>query len=282
MADQEMTQRKTISAINDWLVKRSPLYDYPSEKLKFIGIVEEKGRRNAAQLIANMLACHGLSVDIKNTDELFHYSFEEKNLFLLIDRYLNYLQKQVDNKKDVIIFQICKDFMNIYPLLQTPFDIFMHTMSEPNGINMQGEIVQEIGPYKAFIDHLPKNCVIAVSMDNLTCVDFLEVLKDRMVITYGLSSRATVTASSIETEPFLKFHFCIQRGITTNNGVEIEPMEFPAQFRLLGTWSVYDILAAATGAMVLGVLPEEITSGFAGLEGYAAKTENEKNIYISY
>lgn len=282
MTDREMTQLKTISDINDWLVKRSQRYDYPSEKLKFIGIVEERGRMIAAQMITNMLECHGLSADIKNTDELFHYSFGEENLSLLVDRYLNYLQKQVDNKKDVIIFQIYTDFINVYPLLQTPFDVFIHTMPEPNGTNFQGEIVQEISLCKAFIDHLPKDCVIAVSMDDLICVDFLEVLKDRMVITYGLSSRATVTASSIETEPFLKFHFCIQRGITTNNGVEIEPMEFPAELKLLGKWNVYDILAAATGAMVLGVLPEEITSGLLGLRGHTAKTENEKNIYISY
>ena len=47
-------------------------------------------------------------------------------------------------------------------------------------------------------------------------------------ITYGLSNRSTVTASSIDKNSFT---YCLQRNIITIDGKEIIPQEFNVYFR---------------------------------------------------
>lgn len=54
--------------------------------------------------------------------------------------------------------------------------------------------------------------------------------KKSLVITYGLNPLATVTASSIRTEPEPgEFFCCIQRSLVTLKGKIIEPQEFPVK-----------------------------------------------------
>lgn len=54
--------------------------------------------------------------------------------------------------------------------------------------------------------------------------------KNALIISYGLNSIATVTASSIDSgDDFLCFQYCLQRGILSFSGKKIEPMEFPVK-----------------------------------------------------
>ena len=268
--------------LSAWMNDRSRYYGYPSEKLRFIGVVETKEKTVTIQMMAHMLESYGLSVDIKDTTELFYNTVGEENLFFAMERYFQYLQEQVQKKKDVIIFQMSTNFIKAYPLIQTPFDVFIHRMLEPAAISKDEEVEEEVDLSEDLIKSLPMDSIIVVNMDGFICTDLLEVLQDRMVVTYGLSAKATVTASSIETTPFLKFYCCIQRGITTKSGIEIEPLEFPVEVKLVEKCNVYPILAATTSAMVFGVPPEEITSELPLFPGENKKVENEKKVYISY
>ncbi len=269
------------SMLSTWMDDRNLYYGYPCEKLRFIGVVDTKEKTVAIQMMTHMLESYGLSVDIKNTTELFYNTVGEENFLSAMEGYFQYLQEQILKKTDVIILQMSADFIKAYPLIQTPFDVFIHRMLEPAAIGNDEE-VEEVDPSKDLIKDLPMDSIIVVNTDGFICKDLLEVLKDRMVVTYGLSAKATVTASSIETTPFLKFHCCIQRGITTKSGIEIEPLEFPVEVKLVEKCNVYPILAATTSAMVFGVPPEEITSELPLFPGENKKIENEKKIYISY
>ncbi|WP_273225780.1 Mur ligase family protein [Geosporobacter ferrireducens] len=282
MSDHELQWIENTSGLREWIDIKNRRHDYPSEKLRFIGVLEANEKTVTAQMMAYMLESSGFSVDIKNTTELFYNTTGEENHLFMLEEYFEYLQEQVKKKKDIIIFQMNTDFIKAYPLLQTPFDVFIHTMLGMDSISIGEELKEKIESSKVLINHLPKESIIAVNMDDCICTDFLEVLKDRMVITYGLSAKATVTASSIETTPFLKFYCCIQRGITTKNGIEIEPLEFPVEIKLAEKNNVYSVLAAATGVMVFGVPPDGITSEIFLFSGEDRRIENEKKIYISY
>ena len=69
--------------------------------------------------------------------------------------------------------------------------------------------------------------------------------KDSLVISYGLNSLATVTASSIdETEDALSFQYCLQREIVSFSGKKIEPQEFGV--RLSSGTKIHSALAFVT------------------------------------
>ncbi len=88
-----------------------------------------------------------------------------------------------------------------------------------------------------------KNCDIALLHNSAACscsADYMTLLnanehdffynKKSVIITYGLHSLATVTASSIHTEAE-ETHFlcCIQRSFVSLKGNLIEPQEFPVR-----------------------------------------------------
>lgn len=76
------------------------------------------------------------------------------------------------------------------------------------------------------------------------------LLKDTLIISYGLNSIATVTASSIDSgENFLCFQYCLQRSILGFSGKKIEPMEFPV--KLINTEiDIHSALAVVTFALM--------------------------------
>ncbi|MBC7765806.1 MAG: hypothetical protein H7Y41_04915 [Hyphomonadaceae bacterium] len=77
------------------------------------------------------------------------------------------------------------------------------------------------------------------------------------VITIGFGSKVTVTASSIdEEEKGTTLSYCLQRGINTFFGEELEPLEFPIS--LLDDNRLILSLGAVTVALLAGVLARDI------------------------
>ena len=78
--------------------------------------------------------------------------------------------------------------------------------------------------------------------------------KERYVISYGLNSKATVTASSIGDKQIV---ICIQRAIKDINNNEIEPQEIPIILKN-GLKDTSKIIACVTLALVGGMSASQI------------------------
>lgn len=241
-------------------------YNLFNEKLNFIGIVDSSKQYNISHMLAHMLEKNGGAIEIKNTLDFFH----EKDAIgpKIIEEYGMYLQQQIDKGTEVVILQVTLEFMENYHLFMTPFDIILYAVSD-NQFSEEDYVERnntiEMG--KTLLRYLPQESIIIMNTDEPLDREVLNDLKNRFVITYGLSSRATVTASSIETSPHVRFYSCIQRGITTKQGTEIEPMEFPVQSNPAERNDVYSMLAAESAALILGVTPENIVKGFSDFTG---------------
>lgn len=116
-----------------------------------------------------------------------------------------------------------------------------------------------------------KNCDVLLlhePRENCPPADYITILnadrkitpnqsKKSLVITYGLNSLATITASSLHAEPeFVRFHCCLQRSIVTLKGKLLEPQEFPVSLPN----SLPDIstaLACVSLGLVLSLPPED-------------------------
>ena len=81
--------------------------------------------------------------------------------------------------------------------------------------------------------------------------------RNALVITYGLNSLATLTASSLsESIAGIGFHCCLQRSIVTLRGKILEPQEFPVLLpHTLGDIST--AMAFVCLGLVLSLSPEE-------------------------
>jgi UDP-N-acetylmuramate-alanine ligase len=91
-----------------------------------------------------------------------------------------------------------------------------------------------------------------VNVDESELIQFLQGMK-HYIVTFGFNSKASITTSSIGDFLFKdNFMCCLQRTISTRNGMLIEPQEYKIRLET-GELNTYDVLAAATFAIVNGV-----------------------------
>ncbi|MBR5236277.1 MAG: hypothetical protein IKW06_02745 [Clostridia bacterium] len=114
-----------------------------------------------------------------------------------------------------------------------------------------------------------KNCDIALLHNSAACscsADYMTLLnanehgffynKKSVIITYGLNSLATVTASSIHAdEGQTRFQCCIQRSFVSLKGLLIEPQEFPVHIPFLN--DIDALLGFVTLGLTLSFLPAD-------------------------
>lgn len=100
---------------------------------------------------------------------------------------------------------------------------------------------------------LNPDSVIILNGDNPYSMKLVEGKDEFLTITYGLNSKATFTASSLDLSNNIEFNLCLQRKIKNINGHMIEPLEFPLKLNLLGKQNVYNALVSATIALYYGI-----------------------------
>jgi UDP-N-acetylmuramyl tripeptide synthase len=100
-----------------------------------------------------------------------------------------------------------------------------------------------------------KNSVMIVNADYISVLKLLES-KQYYTVTYGYSSKAVVTASSVgDSVTENNFLCCIQKNIFTIKGKIFEPQEFKINMFQSGH-NIYNILAAAAFTVVNGIIPD--------------------------
>lgn len=87
------------------------------------------------------------------------------------------------------------------------------------------------------------------------------------VVDYGLSNKATVTASSlIQEDHGQTFTCCVQRNIRTLTGSLIQPKEFSVKINMPGKYNIYNALASITVLMVFDIKDDIIKKNLSKLE----------------
>lgn len=129
-----------------------------------------------------------------------------------------------------------KVYLNKPP--KTKFDVLIY---------LSGYNVKNNNPRRLFTFLKEKNILI-VNSDDESVFPF-SINSGTTLITCGLNSKSSVTASSIECLSEVEtIQFCIQRTIKTFSGVSLEPQEF--QVNADRKKSVNTVLATVTAAMV--------------------------------
>ncbi len=259
------------------------------EEINKIGIIGAKGKTTTAKLIMDLLNRNKMrSIHLKGS-QLFDVDDKEKPEFeeaagimnntdvgggLRATPRTNKFQQIIDkihnDKIQIAIIELSTSDLEKAITNKFQFDSIIHTntyISEKKSISNDKnlEMIK-----KRPLRLLSKNGTAIINIDDKSHMQIVEGIGNNIVVPYGFSSKATLTASSIETSsPIVKFTCCLQRGITNKNNIEVEAMEFPVNTGMEGTYNIQNALAAIAQALLLGVSPETISSSFSERKKYS-------------
>ncbi|SDK18425.1 Mur ligase family protein [Natronincola ferrireducens] len=250
-------------------------YDYPSEKLKIIGVTGTNGKTTTTHLIHHILKDYGIStgligtLNVKINDKEYTTELTTPDAEIIY----GYLHKMVEEKVEVVVMEVSSHGLKNERVHGIKFDIAVHTNIERDHLNFHKTIEDYIASKKKLFDNLPQGRIAVINLDDNNGLKLLDNNKGILVITYGLSPKATITASSIDTDFSTTFNYCLQRGVTTLSGVELDVFEYPLTINLLGKHNIYNMLAAVTCSLLLDVSMEHISKSLKKFKGVPRRME---------
>ncbi|MCT4621700.1 MAG: Mur ligase family protein [Marinisporobacter sp.] len=237
------------------------------EEMKKIGIAGTNGKTTTAKMIYHVLREQGVYVgfiskeEISTNGEKLETDFSHLNIENIF-----YLSDEMTKKNvEIIIMEIDHSFFDKKVLQGMDFDMIVYTSIEMDDIKNIDETKKYMDLQKDILSNLSHKGILIINTDDKNSFKLLENIKNRLIITYGFSSKATITASSIEIAP-IEFNCCIQRGITSLNNIDLEPMEVPIAMNFIGKHNVYNALAAITAVLILGISPENVRNALKELK----------------
>ena len=144
--------------------------------------------------------------------------------------------------------------------------------------NIDPEHLDHHGTYEAleaaffnFVAAIPFYGFATLCIDHPSVQRLMAGIKDRRIITYGLSANADVRAVNMRHEgSAMLFDVILSERTAGNTGI-ISDLRFP----MLGEHNVQNCLAAIAVAMEMGMTPDEITTALAGFGGGARRFETK-------
>jgi UDP-N-acetylmuramate--alanine ligase len=144
--------------------------------------------------------------------------------------------------------------------------------------NIDPEHLDHHGTYEAleaaffnFVAAIPFYGFATLCIDHPSVQRLMAGIKDRRIITYGLSANADVRAVNMRHEgPAMLFDVMLSERTAGNTGI-IPGLRFP----MLGEHNVQNCLAAIAVALEMGMTPDEIITALAGFGGVGRRFETK-------
>lgn len=250
-------------------------YGYPSEKLSLIGVTGTNGKTTTTHLIKKIFDVAGYktgligTLGIKVSDEHISSSLTTPEPEILFEK----LNDFVNNGVKVVLMEVSSHGLKFYRTHGLKFEVAVHTNIEKDHMNLHKNFNDYVKTKKMLFDSLGRNKLAIINIDDDNGVKLIEGNNKVIALTYGLNSKASITASSMIIDNRIKFNYCLQRGLTTIQGLEIEPLEFPVDINLIGKHNVYNILAAVAVALYFGIEIEIIQRSLKFFEGIHRRLE---------
>lgn len=223
-------------------------------KIELIGIAGYEGAKLVADLSFYIL---------KNTRYNTALVFDD--LIMINDSFFKEGTIKNDDMRNFLSFIKDKiDFLIFYLLdkdkLRTIINEFNKIDTLIDTVNKEDYIKNsDINEIKNILyKNVKKNGVVIINSDIKGESNIFKHLQERVVITYGLSSRSTITASSVPMHDEFSLICCLQRGLTTIDGKDIEPLEFPVKMYLDDSFDVHNILPVLAKSLRYGISIENI------------------------
>ena len=235
-------------------------YDYPSEKFFVIGVTGTRGKMRTVNLIHHITNKYGIksgvisSFNIKVNEK----KYPLKSTNLATEDIYYYLNRMVDEGIKVVVMEISSQGLKHEMIHGIKLDIAIYTNIGQNYPDFNKTIDDYVKSKKKLFDNLYAGRIALINSDDKYALDMLKDINNILVITYGMSSKSTVNASSIDIGFMTSFNYCLQRGITTLSGIGIEPFEYPIVSNLLKNHDIYNALSVITTCLLLDISINDI------------------------
>lgn len=250
-------------------------YNYPSENLKIIGVTGTNGKTTITHLIYHMLKSQGIStgligsLNVKINDKEYKTKLTTPDAEILYA----YLNKMVKEKVEVVVMEVSSHGLKNHRVWGINYDIAVHSNIERDHLNFHKTLEDYILSKKKLFDNLAHGKIGIINLDDTQSFRLLEDNQHILVVTYGLNGKASITASSIDMDFTTSFNFCVQRGLTTMAGMEIEAFEYPLKINLIGKHNIYNTLAAVTCGLILDLTIGDMARSLRTFKGVPRRME---------
>lgn len=205
------------------------------------GITGSEGNLQTANLINNILSSTGKKISVVDSKNL---------LGINIKRVKAYIWELEKNNTDILLLRININDIERFLSNGIQFDVMIYTGKTTRKLLEQNAGISN-GAGKIFLLLADKGTAI-VNIDEIELIKKLQGLKQN-VVTYGFSTKASVTTSSIgDVMSKEGFICCQQKAISARNGTLMLPQEYKLNIDS-GEIDTHDVLAAASFAIVNGV-----------------------------
>lgn len=260
--------RKALSII------ASNFYGNKDKKLKIIGVIGTNGKTTTAHLIASILINAGVNCGLIGTLGTF-YSGKVIEPSLTTPDPLELhkvFSDMYDNGVETVVMEVSAHAIYLDKVYGMNFFISLFTNFTQDHLDFFGDMEHYRDAKLKFFKEIPSEYVVANSDDELG----REICKiNNKTITYGINNPSDVFAINLK-----------ETNLYSTFVLNLFDCVYNVKLNLIGTFNVYNALAASTVSAIYGIKPDEVISGLENLKGVSGRLENvysgKFEVFIDY
>lgn len=241
----------------------SAFYGHPSRQLRMVGVCGTKGKTTTSYLMKAILEQAGFKTGlIGTTGNMIGQKHLPSNMTTPDPVELHKcLRQMVDEGVQVVSMEVSAHAVDMHRLDGVEFEAACYTNLSQDHLDYFGTMENYFEAKKSFFMHgQVKNA--ALNADDETSESIRKDLKTPYLM-FGISANADVFARDIEiSENGVHFSILLR-------GLE----EMPIRMQLTGMFNVYNALAAASLAMIMGVDQKDIRLGLESVKNVPGRVE---------
>ncbi len=288
IAEKELdidTEKAALVIVSDSWKASSRLvhafYDYPSKKLKMIGVTGTNGKTSVSNLVHSILRLTGRKAGLSGTIgfDLDGVKFPSPNTTSDSITTARFLNQAVDQGIEYMVMEVSSHGLSLGRLWGVEFDTAIFTNLSHDHLDYHGTM-EDYGYAKGLLfsqmgqDYTEQKFVVLNRDDEW--FDRYSQMTGYEVISYGVENPSDFYASNTQ-----YFDDGMEFDMKTPEG------EFHVTSHLLGTFNVYNLLAAAASLYVEGFDVSEIVENIKKLKPVNGRMERVEetglvSVYIDY
>ena len=238
-------------------------YGHPEKRLRLVGITGTKGKTTTTYLFKSIAEAAGISCGIIGTTGCIAGKTKLPSKLTTPDpiEMFSILKKMADAGVQVVCMEVSAHALYLRKLVGMQFEAAAYTNLSQDHLDFFGTMENYFKAKRIlFNSGMVRNA--AINMDEETAEKVIEELSCPYV-TYGISAKSDLYARDIEiTESSVSFML----NLRDLPGVRVHLL-------LTGMFNVYNALAAASLAMIMGISIEQIKAGLESLVSVPGRVE---------
>lgn len=248
-------------------------YQHPSEKLKVVGITGTKGKTTSSFMLKSILEKHGYKVGLIGSIAVYIGNEElEVTDRTTPESYViyRYLAKMVEEHVDIAILEVSSQAMVLERVTGIEFDATLFTNLTEDHISPKEHKDME-DYFSAKFSLMKLSPYIVTTLDNAYTARIPELIKDKPILTFGLSDKNEMLAKDLKPTNSSTTFMLIK-----------DKKEEEITVSIPGDYMVYNALGAIGIAMYLGATIEDCKNGLKEVRvfGRSEMVPNELGLTI--